>query len=247
MRFITLAAAVAPILSIARAQGAPGYTPVAPTINETTKFSFGSKYAVLNLDLINGIVGAVVNTTEGDAWISSVAGWIDAVHAHKASHPLQIFTRIYFQPGHPEVGPTSPFRIPAAPLLNDTETVGAASQLYPAFKANPLGYANGTSRDVVLQKTRYDATYANQMVEILIAQKIDTVIISGIRTSGVVLSTAYTLFDLDFNVYVISNNSIETPSNAPGIDGAIKAGILPKLPVNVITIDQAKAALALSG
>lgn len=61
------------------------------------------------------------------------------------------------------------------------------------------------------------------------------------------LSTAYTLFDLDYNVYVIMNNSIETPSNAPGIDAAIKGGILPKLPANVITIDQAKAALALSG
>lgn len=157
MRFSTLAAAVAPILSVARAQGAPGYTAVAPTINETTKFSFGSHYAVLNLDLISGLVGAVENTTEGDAWISSVAGWIDAVHAHP-SHPLQIFTRIYFQPGHPEVGPTSPFRLAAGVLLNNTETVGAASQLYPAFKANPLGYANGTSKDVVLQKTRYDVT-----------------------------------------------------------------------------------------
>lgn len=63
-----------------------------------------------------------------------------------------------------------------------------------------------------------------------------------------VLSTAYTLFDLDYQVYVISNNSIESPPNGPkDIDGAIKAGILPKLPVNVINIDQAKAALAISG
>lgn len=60
------------------------------------------------------------------------------------------------------------------------------------------------------------------------------------------LSTATTLFDLDFNVYVISNNSIETAPDE-GIDVAIKAGILPKLPVNIINIDQAKAALALSG
>lgn len=61
------------------------------------------------------------------------------------------------------------------------------------------------------------------------------------------LSTIYTLFDLGYNIYVISNNSIETPSNTPNIDGAIKNGILPKLPVNVITLDLAKAALARSG
>lgn len=179
MRFSTIAAAVAPILSIARAQ-APGYTAVAPTINATTKFNFGSNYAVLNLDLINGLVAAVNTTSQGQTWISSVATWIDAVHAHP-SHPLQIFTRIYFQPGHPEVGATSPFRVAAAALINDTETVGTASQLYPAFQANPLGYVNGTSKDVVLQKTRYDATYATQLVEILIAQKIDTVIIVSLN------------------------------------------------------------------
>ena len=61
------------------------------------------------------------------------------------------------------------------------------------------------------------------------------------------LSTAYRLFDLNYNVYVISDNSIETPSDAPGVDAAIKQGVLPKLPTNVITLDQAIAALARSG
>lgn len=60
------------------------------------------------------------------------------------------------------------------------------------------------------------------------------------------LSTAYTLFDMDYNVYVIMNNTIETAPDM-GIDAAILGGVLPKLPVNVITIDQALAALALSG
>lgn len=261
MRFSTITAAAAPLVSLALAQGAPGYTPVASTIAESnTTWNFGSHFAVLNLDLITGLVDSVVNTTAGDAWISSVQGWINAVHAHP-SQPLQIFTRIYFQPGHPEVGPSSPFLAAASVLLNNTENSGASSQIYPAFNAAPSGYANGTNKDVVLQKTRYDATYATQLREILIAQKIDTVIIvsgsdlttidlntnendqSGIRTSGVVLSTTYTLFDEDFQVYVISNNSIESPPDTTGIDGAIKAGILPKLPVNVINIAQAEAAL----
>jgi len=70
---------------------------------------------------------------------------------------------------------------------------------------------------------------------------------SGIRTSGVIMNTAYRLFDLNYNVYVISNNSIETPSDYPGIDAAIKQGILPKLPANVITVEQAIAALNRSG
>lgn len=62
---------------------------------------------------------------------------------------------------------------------------------------------------------------------------------SGIRTSGVILNTAYTLFNLNYNV-------IETaPDN--GINVAILECILPKLPANVITLEQAIAALARSG
>lgn len=61
------------------------------------------------------------------------------------------------------------------------------------------------------------------------------------------MSTAYRLFDLNYKVYVISNNTIETPSNVPGIDAAIKEGVIPKLPADVITLEQAIAALGRSG
>ncbi len=47
--------------------------------------------------------------------------------------------------------------------------------------------------------------------------------------------------------YVIANNTIETPSNSPDINTNILEGILPKLPVAVITLEQALAALNVSG
>jgi len=49
------------------------------------------------------------------------------------------------------------------------------------------------------------------------------------------------------NRYVISNNTIETPPNDPGINDAILQGIIPKLPANVITIEEALTALNRSG
>lgn len=71
---------------------------------------------------------------------------------------------------------------------------------------------------------------------------------SGIRTSGVILSSAYRLFDINYKVYVIGDNVLETPGdNAPAIDAAIKTGVIPKLPANVITLKQALAALQKSG
>ena len=47
--------------------------------------------------------------------------------------------------------------------------------------------------------------------------------------------------------YVIANNTIETPPNTPDIYASILEGIIPKLPANVITIEQALAALSRSG
>ena len=47
--------------------------------------------------------------------------------------------------------------------------------------------------------------------------------------------------------YIIANNTIESPPHGPQINKAILEGILPKLPVDVITIEQALAALDRSG
>lgn len=47
--------------------------------------------------------------------------------------------------------------------------------------------------------------------------------------------------------YVIANNTIESPPNTPDIHANILNGILPKLPVDIITVEQAIAALNQSG
>ncbi|KAK5121764.1 hypothetical protein LTR85_004639 [Meristemomyces frigidus] len=221
---------------------APGYdcypTCIPSTVLANQSLSFGRHYAVLNLDLINALVSPLANTSAGAAFISNTACWIDAVHAQNPP-PLSIFTRIYFSNAHkPELGPLTPFAAVGGALgtANSSETM-----LYPAF------HVDEAAGDTVLQKTRYYAGAGNGLEEILRAQQIDTVVLSGIRTSGVILSTAYRLFDLDYNVYVIANNTIETPPNNPDINTNILAGILPKIPVDVITIEQAMAALNRSG
>jgi nicotinamidase-related amidase len=173
----------------------PGYNChphcIASTIPNDKQFDFGQHYAVLNLDLINAIVGGVAETAAGKAFISNTADWIDAVHSQDPV-PLQIFTRIYFSNSHkPEVGQDAPF-------YNVGGALGTAAspetELYPAFTVNKK------AGDVVLQKTRYYAGAGNALEQILSTQNIDTVILSGIRSSGVIISTAYRLFDLDYKV-----------------------------------------------
>jgi len=216
----------------------PGYFTDFTTLPGNNTFSFGQNYAVLNLDLITDIVGGLNSTTQGQKFIKCVSTWISAVHA-QSPPPLTIFTRIFFSnSARPEIGPGSPFAAAAAALGNVTSS-SPQSELFPAFVP--------TGNDVVLQKVRYYAGEGNPLEDILSSQEIDTVILSGVRTSGVVLSTAYRLFDMNFKVFVISNNTIESPSDEPGIDAAIKEGIIPKLPADVITLEQAIAALKRSG
>ncbi|KAJ5716233.1 cysteine hydrolase family protein [Penicillium malachiteum] len=214
-----------------------GYSTTAPsTVNGS--LSFGSHYAVLNLDLIDALVGSINTTTKGQAFINSTAKWINAVHK-QSPPPISIFSRIYFSTSlMPEVSLSSPFYQAVAEVGNLTES-DELSQLYPAFK--PL-----SDYDVVLQKTRYYAGTDNTLVQILRNQKIDTVVLSGVRTSGVILATALQLFDLDFNVYVIANNTIETGTDATSINNVILQSILPKMPLNVITVEQAIDALSRS-
>lgn len=47
--------------------------------------------------------------------------------------------------------------------------------------------------------------------------------------------------------YVIANNTIETPPSGPDVNTAILEGVLPKLPADVITLEQALSALKRSG
>ena len=151
MRFFSSLVTLATGATLVLAQNntsAPGYGNITSTIDTSNStFSFGERYAVLNLDLINAIVGGVSSTSAGQQFINCTSNWIDAVHAVDPQ-PLTIFTRIYFSTAYqPELGLGVPFTNVAG-ALNITES-SEQGMLYPAF--------NTTARDVVLPKTRYYA------------------------------------------------------------------------------------------
>ena len=132
-----------------------GYGNITSTLPSNSTFSFGSRYAILNLDLINGIVGSFNTTPAGQAFINSTSQWIDAVqsksNSSNAYDPLTIYTRIYFStPQRPELGLGVPFSSIAQGFGNITES-SETGELYPAFAEKVL------DTDVVLQKTRFYA------------------------------------------------------------------------------------------
>lgn len=174
---------LASLFTSATVAQSPGYGDIPSTLAANASLSFGQHYAVLNLDLINGLVGSINTTTQGQSFINNTARWINAVHQQNPA-PLSIFTRIYFSTVlRPEIGPTSPFASAVAALGNATDT-SPQSQIYPAFQPLP-------DYDVVLRKSRYYSGDGNSLEEILSSQQIDTVVLV---CSFTILSDLYQLY-----------------------------------------------------
>ncbi|KAI9046187.1 cysteine hydrolase [Aspergillus affinis] len=196
-----------------------------------TSPSFGERCAVLNLDWMSVLINAVQNTTEGQALISNCSVWNDAVH-RKDPGPLTIFSTHAFNSGQPEVQANTPFAKLIAPFGN-FEIGPPEVQIDPRFKLD--------EKDIVLHKTRWSATMGNSLEQILKAQSIDT---SGLTLSGVVMSTIYRLFDLDFNIYVITDNVLELPVDQnKAFSKVMLETLLPKWGLKTITLDEALQAL----
>jgi hypothetical protein len=136
-----------------------------------------------------------------------------------------VFTRVSFSPSHREIPPTAPFTTAAAALRFEM-SASPLRYIYPTFD---------TTGTTILQKPRYYAG-AGMLEEILSTQGIDTAVMSGIRTLGVILSTVYRFY-LNYKVFVVSSNIIKSPLDTLGIDAAILEGVIPKLLANVITLE----------
>ncbi|RMY56030.1 hypothetical protein D0865_03847 [Hortaea werneckii] len=200
-----------------------------PSTVTSNDLVFDGRSALLNLDLINAFVEPVAMRHEGRDRISNVKCWIEALHDLES--PLILFTRPYFSSAwQPEPGPDSPFRR-LADKIGTAEDV--KTRIYPSFHIKP------EAGDVVLQKTGYSAGTSISLEQILRAQSIDTVVLSGIRTGGAVASTAYRPFDLGYKVYIIANSTIEIEDTGSDDNAALLSQTLPKLPVDIVMLKQA--------
>lgn len=132
-----------------------------------TSLSFGSNYAILNLDWMAILINAVRDTPEGQTMIANCARWNDAAHL-KNPRPLTIFSTLSFSPNQHEVAPDSPFSRLIAPF-GDFRNGSSEVQICDDFQVD--------EKDLILQKTRWSATTGSALEQILKAQNIKTVVI----------------------------------------------------------------------
>lgn len=215
-------------------------------MSTNSSLSFGSNYAILNLDWMTILIKAVKDTPEGQVMIANCTEWNDAVHL-KTPRPLTVFSTLSISPNQ-QVAPDSPFARLISPF-GDFKNGSSEVRIYDMFKVD--------DKDLILQKTRWSATTGSALEQILKAQNIKVVVIvrqpyellkkstnvstkSGLSLSGVVMSTIYRLFDLDYEVYVIRDNVLELPvDQTESVANVMLDILLPKMGLHVITLAEA--------
>jgi nicotinamidase-related amidase len=148
--------------------------------------------ALLSMDLQAGIVSMYV---KDEGIIPRVAGVIE--RARGAGLTI-VHVKVGFRPNVPEANPRNRFlsALKASPRHQEFFQ-GESGAIHPALTP--------AAGDLVVTKSRIGAFAGTDLDLLLRAQGIDTLILLGVATSGVVLSTFLVAVDADYEVLVIND------------------------------------------
>lgn len=142
--------------------------------------------------LVMDVQRAVVDML-GDGADDLLAGVAGAVDAARAAGVPVVFVRVAFRAGAPEVSPAN--------LMFDRARTGALGEDDPSTAVHPA--VAPRPGEVVVTKRRVSAFAGSDLDVVLRAFGTRTLVLTGIATSGVVLSTLRQAADLDFGLTVL--------------------------------------------
>ena len=148
--------------------------------------------AVLSMDLQAGVVSVYV---KDEGFIPRAAGVIE--HARNAGLTI-VHVKVGFRPNVPEASPRNRFlsAVKASPR-HQQFFQGESGAIHPALTP--------AASDLVVTKTRVSAFAGTDLDLLLRAHNVDTLVMFGVATSGVVLSTLQAAFDTDYDLVVIKD------------------------------------------
>lgn len=149
-----------------------------------------NRTAVVIMDYQNDVVTTLVPT--GDAMLSRAAHVLERARA--AAIPV-IHVVVQFRSGYPEVADRGVFKMVRSMNRLIEGTKGAA--IHPSVAP--------TAGDIVVTKRRVSAFSGSDLDCILRASGRTHLVLLGIATSGVVLSTVRVAADLDYEMHVIGD------------------------------------------
>jgi len=148
--------------------------------------------AMLSLDLQSGIVSIY---TRDDALVTRAS---ELLRLGRAAGLTIVHVKVGFRPGVPEIHPRNMLlgAIKDSPAHQQL-FAGSAGSIHPA-----LGPEDG---DLVVTKSRVNAFVGTDLGLLLRAREIDTLVIFGIATSGVVLATTLAAADEDYRIFIVKD------------------------------------------
>lgn len=148
--------------------------------------------AVLCMDFQVGIVQNFAGA-DSQGLLERTAALLDAARAAKTRVG---YVKVGFRPGYPEVSPNN---LAFSTIRSSGRFEGDA----PGAEIHPR--VSPREGDFVVTKHRYGAFSGTDLDMILRANGIDTLVLAGIATSGVVLSTVRHAADADYRIVVVAD------------------------------------------
>jgi nicotinamidase-related amidase len=173
-----------------------------------------SRAAILSMDLQTAIVS--IYTKGQDDFLPRIA---DVMNAARLSQINVIHVQVGFRPGLPEIGARNALfaAIKSSPQWQQIFQ-GTSGAIHPAVA--PQG------DDIVIVKHRVSAFAGTDLDMILRAREVETLILMGIATSGVVLSTLLHATDADYRVIVVKDCCADQD---PEVHACLTGKIFPRL------------------
>ncbi len=124
-----------------------------------------------------------------------IANSNQAIDAARKSGIKVIFTKVCFETGYPEIG------VNTIPYFQQAKT----KNLFSGDQSKLVPQLNVEAGDIVINKKRFGAFAGSNLNLILHAQGINNLVMGGVSTSGVVLSTLRIAADEDYKITILSD------------------------------------------
>ena len=148
---------------------------------------------------------------------------------------MSIYVCVAFRAGYPEVSE----RNKSAPAIAESGRFAdgdPGSAVHPAVAPTP--------GDVIVTKRRVSAFAGSDLEVVLRAGGIDSLVLSGIATSGVVLSTLRQTADLDYRLTVLADGCLDAD---PEVNRVLLGTVFPRQAQVVRIADWAASLVTLAG
>jgi nicotinamidase-related amidase len=147
--------------------------------------------ALIVADMQQGVVQRV-----GDHAAELLGRLADAIDAARAAGVPVVYVVVGFRPGHPEVSPRNKMFAPIA-------EAGGFADGSDGVRIHPT--VAPRDGDVVVVKRRVSAFSGSDLDMVLRSRGIQRLVLTGVATSGVILSTVRQASDLDYELVVLSD------------------------------------------